>query len=1005
LTTDSKKRFRKEHELMPNRVREVLLVSSQYDAFVLEEDGHLTEQIFVEYKSLSLSSAPRFSHVTDRDDALSFLQRRSFDLVLCVAREASKDLVRFGREVKKSQPDLPVVILGFESANLAEINLPENKDAIDAMFIWNGDAKILLAIIKHLEDKANVDNDIEVMDVRVILVVEDSIRYFSSFLAALYPELMKQSQSLFAEGINRLHRLMRMRTRPKILHASSYEEAVAIYEKYEPYLLAVISDVGFPRKGKLDRRAGLRLVQKIRAGHPDMPILLQSAERDYSDQADELDVLFVDKGSSGLLQKVRSFLVDYLGFGPFTFRLPDGQEVAQAKDLHEFAVRIRSVPAASLEYHTHNNHISNWLMARSEFELAEILRRQPVQDFDSIEDIRDFLLNILQALFRRSRQGVITDFPSAQDFDNESLFQRVGQGSLGGKARGIAFLNHLLTYELGSDRVAGLRVQIPQSFCLTTEFFERFLEENKLHRIIQENKSDAEIMARFKRARLPASMRKHLRTIVDHVFGPLAVRSSSLLEDDMAHPFAGIYGTVMIPNNDDDEAIRLKDLSRAIRYVYASTYLQNARSYLENTGHSIEEEQMAIVLQQVVGQRHGDFFYPHFSGVAHSYNYYPIGPQKAEEGVTQAVLGLGRMVVDGGESVRFCPRHPQVIPQFSSPAAVLKNSQRNFYALDLNARWDTKFEKDGNQVMLELERAKKHGTLAAVGSTYDPQNDTINDGIGGEGPLVVTFNNILKHKIMHFASAMDELLELITKGMGTPIELEYACDMGNWGKQRRRGQTRESPILYLLQVRPILVRKNLREVQAKHFRPEQIFCRTDRCLGNGQFTHLSDIVFVKPEAFNPAHSPQIAREVDEINEKLAAKKRQYVLIGPGRWGSSDHWLGIPVRFKQISAAKIIVEASPEGYDVDPSQGTHFFHNLTALELGYFTIPPGATRKNPKKNSYVDWAWLKAQPVIQETPHLLHVRPADKMVALMDGRHSTGFVAWCTDQDYPCETSG
>ncbi len=993
--------FRKEHLLMPIRIRDVLLVSSRYDAFVLEEDGHLTEQVFLEYRSLSLSSAPRFTHVTTEQAAIELLQSRRFDMVLMVAREATWDLIEFGRRVKQIQPDQQVVVLGFENADMSRLKPRVGPDTVDALFVWNGDAKILLAIIKSIEDQANVDNDIQVAGVRVILVVEDSISYASSFLATLYPELMKQSHSLFFEGLNRLQRLLRMRTRPKVLLAKTHEEALELYEAYRDNLLALVSDVGFPRGGELDREAGLRLVRRVRGELPDLPVLLQSANRDHALPAAEQGVQFVTKDSPALMHTVRQFLVDYLGFGPFVFRLADGTEVARASDVRELSECIRRVPIESLEYHARRNHISNWLMARSEFELAEILKPQDVGDFDSLEEMREFTLAALEARFRQVRRGVIADF-STTEFDPESLFLRIGDGSLGGKARGIAFLNHLLTDEYDDGRVAGLPVQIPQTFAVATQAYEQFMDAAELWQLASADLTDAQILKRFLAADLPEEITRDLRSILEQVNGPLAVRSSSLLEDDMLHPFAGIYGTVMIPNLSADTPTRLADLSRAIKTVYASIWFANARAYLDNTGHRVEEERMAVILQRVVGRRHGPRFYPDFAGVAHSYNYYPLGPLRAEDGVVQAVLGLGRLVVDGGQSMRFCPRHPAVQPQFASPGLVLKNSQRAFYALDLERSWDEPDAGfDGNQVLCDLPQAVEDDTFQAVGSVYDAPNDRITENFLQQGPLVVTFANVLKHGAIPLAPALAELLETVTEAMATPVEMEFACDMGDWGRRLHRGQRRREPVFYPLQVRPILARHALHEVHPDQFDPEQIVCRSNQALGHGHFTDIRDLVYVKRDRFAPAAAPAIAGEVARLNTALGKQERSYVLIGPGRWGSSDHWLGIPVQWSQISSARIIVEASPEGYNVEPSQGTHFFHNLTALRLGYFTIPPGADRDRPRRDSFVDWDWLDRQPAVAETEHLRQVRPERPLVAYIDGRSGLGIIAWCTELDTVC----
>jgi len=990
--------FRKEQQLMPNRVREVLLLSSQYDAFVLEEDGQLTEQVFTEYKSLSLSSAPNFTHATTPGAALDLLRRRRFDLVLTITREATLDLVEFGKKVKALRSDQPVVALGFESADRQLLRAMVSPEAFDAVFLWTGDAKILLAIIKRIEDFINVDNDIEVADVRIILVVEDSIRYYSAFLAALYPELMKQSQSLFSEGLNRLQKLLKMRTRPKILHALNYEQAMELYGKYRENILAVISDVGFPVEGKLDPEAGLKLVRRIRVESPELAILLQSAQEDFSAKADEMGIQFINKNSPELFYTVRRFLTDHLGFGAFIFRLPDGREVARASDLRELAECIRTVPDESLEYHARSNHISIWLIARSEFELAELLRPQKVDDFESIDEVREFLSESLEATFRQARRGIIADF-SDVEFDVHSVFQRVGEGSLGGKARGIAFLNFLLREMSSLGQVAGLDVRIPQTFVLATDAFDRFLKDNQLFPVIAAEPPDQELMRHFQSAQLPEEVEFNLRIILEHVEGPLAIRSSSMLEDDMLHPFAGIYGTVMIPNLAADLDDRLWDLCRAVKTVYATTFFQNARIYLENTGRSLEEEKMAVCIQRMVGQRRGLRFYPHFSGVAHSYNYYPIGSLKASDGVVQAVLGLGRMVVDGGEAVRFCPKHPGVIPQFATPALVMENSQRRFYALDLEKDWyapETTFT--ANQLLYDLAESREDGTFNAVGSVFDGQNNVIVESSDLEGPLVVTFNNILKHKAVALAPAMEELLDMITTGMGTPVELEFAGDMGDWGRATRRGQKRRPPALHLLQVRPILVREALQEIRTEEFDPATVICKSTQALGHGWYGGIYDVVYVKHETFDPANTRTIAGEVGRFNRKLVEQKRPYVLIGPGRWGSSDHWLGIPVQWSQIAGARIIIEASPQGYNVEPSQGTHFFHNITALRLGYFTIPPGTSKADQSDGGFVDWGWLTGLPAIEETGFLRHVRTPAPLVAHIDGRRGLGLIAWRDGED-------
>ena len=985
--------LRKTSELMPFRVREILILSSEYDAYILEEEGNLSDQIFLEYKSLSLSSAPRILHVTTREEAFELLARRQFDLLLIVAREAHEDLIELGRQIKQIRPGQVVSVLGFQSTDRALLKALVCPDALDSVFVWSGDSKILLAIIKGVEDRANIDNDIAVAGVRVILVVEDSIRYYSAFLSALYPELMKQSQSLFAEGPNRVQKFMRMRTRPKVLHATSYEQALLLFTRYRDNLLAVISDMGFPRKGEYEATAGFALAREIRAVKPDLPLLLQSAETAHQAEVERLCALFVNKNSTSLLQSFRDFLHNQLGFGPFVFRSPEGREVTRAKDIDELYHCVKTAPDESLRFHSLSDHFSNWLMARSEFELAERLKLCHAADFGSVEEMRSYLVRTFEDYFHKLRQGVVVDF-SIRSFDTDSLFQRIGDGNLGGKARGMAFLNHLISKTFPPGETEGLDVQIPQTFVITTDAFERFVEENDIYRRVAECRDDREIIQQCLEAVLPGELIACLSRIVRHVDGPLAVRSSSLLEDDMFHPFAGIYKTVMIPNNQPSQKERLRDLCRAVQIVYASTYFQNARSYLANTAHSIEEERMAVLVQRMVGQTHGGHFYPHFSGVAHSYNYYPIGPQRAEDGVVQMVLGLGRMVVDGGQVMRFCPRFPLVRPQFGTPQLTVKNSQRTFYGLDLARPWyDPESDFDANQMECDLTVALAEGTFRAVGSVYDAPNDVITEGDDVQGPLVVTFNNILKYRQLPFAPVMDRLLQVITRGIGSPVEVEFACDLGTASAPDRKGSGEVPPRLYLLQVRPIMSRESMLEISTTEVDPARVFCRSEMALGNGHFEDIRDILFVKPETFNPQNTRKIAREVGLLNAKLVQAARPYVLIGPGRWGSSDHWLGIPVQWAQISGARIVVEAGLPRFNVEPSQGTHFFHNLTALRLGYLTVPPAPADVPPHSlPSFVDWAWLQAQPLAEETAFLKHVTPPEPILVSLDGRKSLGVLA-------------
>lgn len=989
-------RFRRYHTLMPHRVQEVLLVSTLYHAFVLQEDGDIEDQVFLEYRALSLSSAPVFTHVTTGAEAMEALERHRFDIVLVANHLPDQDVRTFARRVRALHPRIPLVLLAFHTTQPKALRSLCGEDGYDAAFVWTGNAKIMLAISKLIEDRLNVDHDIAQADVGVILLVEESPNHTSAFLAALYPALMRQSSSLFAEGLNRVQRLIRMRTRPKVLHATTEEEARALYDRYRENLFAVVSEVGFEAKGHHDPEAGLRFARRIRAERGDLPVLLQSGDPGQLAQAREVATVTVDRRSPHLLGELNRFLVEHVGFGDFVFILPDGAEVDRAADIAEFARKLATVPDESLRFHASQNHISVWLLARSEFRLARKLKRLTLEDFPSLDAVREFLIAELDALARRARQGVIRDAdPGALDPD--SRFQRLGNGSLGGKARGIAFLDQIFSGEVDEPTLAGIPLQIPRSVVLTTEAFDQFLEQNGLDDLLAADLEDEEIQRRFLRAELPDWIRASLRSIADRFRAPLAVRSSSLLEDDLLHPFAGIYGTAMLPNAAEDPEIRERELALAVKYVFSTTYCKNARAYVANTNRSIEEEKMAVLVQELVGQRFGDRFYPHFAGVARSYNFYPIPPQRSEDGIAQLVLGLGNQVVDGGKSLRFCPRHPGRIPGFGRPQQMLAASQSSFQALDLSRTLDPEAPIfDENPRAFPLETAREDGTLRIVGSVYDQANDRIVEDPGRSGPWLITFNNLLVHRAIPLADALVDLLRLAEEAVGNHVEIELACDMGDWGRRPRRGlrrAPRQPPTLSLLQVRPAAMQDVSMDLASTPITPDLVFCQSSQSLGHGRFGGLRHIVYVRPDRFDPAASPRVAMEIGEVNAALDRSGDRYVLIGPGRWGSSDPWLGVPVQWAQISRARIIVEASPKGYLVDPSQGSHFFHNITALGIGYLTVAPGATPEAPIQEGFVDWGGLASLPARMETEHLRVVVTDAPIRALINGRTGVGTLAW------------
>ncbi len=981
-------RFR---DLMPYRVAEVLLVSSPYDAFILEQDGGLTEQVFLQFTTLSLTAPPRFTHAPTAEAALEKLERRRFDLVITMTGLLDAEVSAFGRQVKALRADLPVVLLALERKQLHDLEADLDHQAIDGAFLWSGDARILLAIIKYVEDRANVDHDIEHGNVRVIIVIEDSPAYYSSFLAILYLELMKQAQALHAEGVNDILRQLYMKSRPKILHATTYEQGARLFDRYQANVMALISDLGFPRGGKVDAAAGLDFARRARDLDPVLPVLLQTAAGGISAEAAEIGAAFIDKRSPDLLARIRAFLRDSLGFGDFIFRDGQGNEIDRARDLRELETKIAEASVESIYYHAARDHFSIWLQARSEFRLADIVRPQKVSDFTGVESARNYLTEALRENRKDDLRQVVSDF-NWRDFDQDP-FSRLGRGSLGGKARGMAFMNMRLA-ELDEGEFGGLPVEVPKTVVITTDYFDHFVDANGLRDFAYTCDDDQEIRRRFLAAPLSEPLIYDLDFILQHLEGPLAMRSSSLLEDSMDQPLAGIYATLMLPNNAPDMEQRLSEAADAIKLVYASTFLTNAKSFLESTGNRVEEEKMAVIIQRLVGRRHGRRFYPCASGVAQSYNFYPVAPQKAEDGLVHLALGLGRLVVDGGQALRVSPQHPQVLPQFYRTKTLLDQSQRGFYALDLRA------DGEGTDLFskvryLGLDVAESDGTLQLVGSVFSADDQRIVDDLSLSGPRIVTFNNILKHRSIPLTDAILKLLEIGREGLGCPVEIEFALDMGDWGRRVRRGEQRAVPTFYLLQIRPFAGRTGSARSWARdpvhvRFHRDDHLCASQRSLGNGVEDGLTDVVYVRPDRWDAARNKAIAVEIGELNQALNAEGRRYVLIGPGRWGSADEWLGIPVQWSQISSVKVIIEASPSGYPVEPSQGAHFFQNMTSLEIGYLTVPPGSAANGEK--DYLDWDWLDARSAVRETEHLRHVRFEQPLTVVLDGRHGCGVIA-------------
>ena len=1036
---------------MQERVQEILLVSSSYDHFTLEEDGRLNEALLVEYQQLHLTHTPRLSHATTAEEALELIRERSFDLVVSMVRVGDMDVHVFGRLVKEIRPELPVVLLAY---NTRELALFREGEGIDRVFVWSGDARILLAIFKLFEDYKNVEHDTRHGDVQVLILVEDSPRFYSIYLPLLFHELMKQTRTLMAEGINLHHRLLRMRARAKILLATTMEEAQGLLDRYSNYVLGVISDAGFPRAGKHDMDAGPELIKQVRAYQPHLPIMLQSSRQEYSRVADTLQVSFLYKNQPQLLKGLRHFMRVNLGFGDFIFTLADGTEIGRAADLESMIKLLRQIPVGSLELHARHNDFSNWFRARTEFELARSLRPRTIDEFEGWEEVRAYLIETLQAFHRESRRGGVADF-SRQAFDAESSFLRIGNGSLGGKGRGLAFFNSLLpTLDL-SLRFPDTDIFIPKSATIGTAVFDEFVETNDLLEMAFNEASDEGIARAFLKADIPSSIIDDLRTIVLEWRCPLAVRSSSLLEDSQHQPFAGVYNTYMLPNNHPDPEVRLDLLTQAIKLVYASTYYGASKAYISATPNRIEEEKMGVVIQQLVGQTHGQNFYPTFAGVARSYNFYPIGDILPEEGIIAVALGLGRTVVDGGKCLRFSPAHPQRLFQFTTVEETLANSQRQFWALDLGTGLDMDKDidkdvaidmgdglhhpdRDGDQGEgsikdqsegggqdgvpddgtsgetdneapddppddpgseldgealaevndrpgldlapeaslrhLELSVAEGDGQLYALGSVYDPNNEAIYDGTSRAGPRLVTFAGVLKHRSFPLTEILQYLLEVGQEGFSGPVELEFAVELDPLQKLRR---------LAFLQVRPLIAEAVDMEVDLTDIERLKPLCRSPQAMGNGVIDDILDIVYVHPDHLDRKNTLEVASLIEHINQRLMDERRPYLLIGPGRWGSADPWLGIPVMWGQISGARTIVECDLADFRVTPSQGTHFFQNIVSFGVGYLTVNQGAGE--------IDWSWLEGQEPLSNEGPVYHLRLERPVKILLDGRTGLGAI--------------
>ncbi len=965
------------HDLMQYRVQDILLVSSLYDYFILAEDGQLNERILSESLELNLRHVPGITRVSTGEEALERARAEPrFNLVITSLHVGDMDAPALARRLKEAGVKAHVVVLAYDHRELALLLERHDVSALDGIYLWRGDVRILLAIVKLVEDRMNLAHDTGVKGVQAIILVEDSVPFASSFLPVLYTEVIKQSHNLAPEGINLSHKLMRLKARPKIVLCRTFEEAWDLFETYRENVLGIISDIEFPRGGTLTPLAGVELARRVREEQPDIPFMLQSSRQENAALAKEVGATFHLKGSPVLLQQLRHFMVENFGFGDFLFRLPDGTEVGRAHDLKALEEMLHTVPASCLAYHGERNHFSTWLKARTEFALAHSLRPRTVADFGGLENLRRELIRSIQEYRTQRGRRIVADFDRAT-FDGSPGFWRLGGGSLGGKARGLAFVNVLLDDDRVRSRFQNVNISVPSAVVLGSDLFDRFLDENGLRDFAIETDDDTAIRRRFHAAAFPEETAQDLDTYLRAVPYPIAVRSSSLLEDSQYQPFAGVYETYMLPNNHGSRAIRLSQLLAAIKRVYASTFSHRAKSYLDATPYRLEEEKMAVVLQRIVGASHGGRFYPSLSGVARSHNFYPSSPIRTEDGIAAVALGFGESVVDGEACVRFCPKYPRHLVQFSSVEDIRQNSQREFFALDLE---NSQARPALHEFVLErhgLEAAEEDGTLALVASTYSPENEAVYDGISRPGIRLVTFAPILKHETFPLAEILAALLRVATRGTGAPVEIEFAVDL-----LKPESALKE---FGFLQLRPLALSRELTELQIGDVAREDLVCQSATVLGNGRIEDVRDLVVVDYDRFDRSKSRVAADEVAAFNAHLSSRGTPYVLIGVGRWGSADPFLGIPVTWDQISGARVIVETGFKDFRVTPSQGTHFFQNLTANDTGYFTVNPELG------DGFVDWDWLSAQAVASAKSCVRHLTFERPVLIKMNGRRNEGVI--------------
>lgn len=918
--------------LMQQRIYNVLLIASPYDAFIMEEDGRVEEQIFDEYVSLNLSSPPRVTRVSDYADAYVELASKSYDLVIAMPGVDITDTFENAKKMKQMYAQTPFVVLTPFSREVSRRLRKEDFSGVDYVFSWLGNVDLLVAIIKLLEDKMNAENDITHVGIQMILLVEDSVRFYSSVLPTLYKFILQQSVIFSTEALNAHERMLRKRGRPKVMLARDYEEAVKLYDQYHDNIMGVISDVSFQREGVKDKQAGIRLANYLRSQDPYLPIIIESSESENRERVDTFNGTFLDKNSKKLPVDLGKAIMDNFGFGDFIIRNPEtGDEIMRIKDLKGLQNHIFDIPVESLYYHAQRNDISRWLYSRALFPIAQAMKTRRFNNLDEAPAVRQLVFDAIVRYRKMKNRGVVAEFKKDR-FDRYSNFARIGQGSLGGKGRGLAFVDAMIKERPECDNFHGINITIPRTVVLCTDVFDQFMEINGLYPAALSPIPDEEILNLFLQARMPDELMDDLMAICDVIDGPLAIRSSSLLEDSHYQPFAGVYATYMIPNLPDRTRMK-KLLTDAVKAVYASVFFAESKAYMVATSNVIDQEKMAVIIQELAGVHHGDLFYPSFAGVGRSINYYPVCDEEASDGVVEVAAGLGKYIVDGGMGLRFCPSHPTHVLQTSTVELALRDTQREMYALD-TVNFNEKVSVDEGDCIttVSIQDVAKEGNLRGLVSTYDFENSRIIDNDLGPGRKLVTFANVLKHKVFPLAEATQYMLELGTQYMRRPVEIEFACNLGAPGQENKG-------TLYWLQIRPMVDRSEMLDEEIIKSDVNRHLLSSTRALGHGMMENLKSIVVVKPEAFSNTNNPAIAMEIEKINRNFTARGENYILVGPGRWGSSDEALGIPVKWANISSARVLAEVALPGRHIEPSQGSHFFQNLTSFGAGYFTVDP------------------------------------------------------------------